>query len=207
MEMATGRRLRSDELCLHHCDNRSCVNQEHLFVGTHQDNAIDKARKWRGRTGRLPYGVSIIEGTIVSKVKLFGVTNYLGTAKTIEEAHERAVKFKVSVLGTTGGDCEFEDRSAAGRYGAVLGLPVDRLGGLARPTSPAGSALPADGQPVPDVPGGAAGAGGPAAVGWWGPFLGGQDAPCSHGVPARWACEECNEEATNWVYSPDVEDN
>lgn len=42
----------------HHCDNPACCNPNHLFVGTHRGNMLDKARKGRIVRG-MPNGTTL----------------------------------------------------------------------------------------------------------------------------------------------------
>lgn len=39
---------------LHHCDNRACVNPDHLFEGSYKDNAVDMTKKGRRFVMRAP---------------------------------------------------------------------------------------------------------------------------------------------------------
>ena len=43
------RDLKSNELVCHHCDNRRCVNLEHLYLGDHSTNNRDAAKRRRSR--------------------------------------------------------------------------------------------------------------------------------------------------------------
>lgn len=46
-----GRLPHPDKFMCHNCDNPVCVNVDHLYEGTHQENVDDKMRKGRHRNG------------------------------------------------------------------------------------------------------------------------------------------------------------
>jgi hypothetical protein len=45
----------------HKCDVRSCVNPEHLFLGTQQENVNDRERKGRGISGKRCHTAKLTE--------------------------------------------------------------------------------------------------------------------------------------------------
>jgi hypothetical protein len=54
LEQRLGREIPADKMALHHCDNRPCVNPDHLYEGAHLDNERDKDARGRRPRGALP---------------------------------------------------------------------------------------------------------------------------------------------------------
>ncbi len=60
---------------LHKCDNRRCVNPEHLFLGIHQDNIDDKMRKERQAKGETHYKVKLTKEQVIEIRKRYAAGN------------------------------------------------------------------------------------------------------------------------------------
>lgn len=56
---------------LHRCDKRACINPEHLFLGTHVENQLDKQAKGRTPHGQNHFCAVLTEGQVLRMRKLW----------------------------------------------------------------------------------------------------------------------------------------
>lgn len=71
-----------DGMCVcHTCDVPRCVNPDHLFLGTIQDNLIDMHKKGRGPVGQLHGGAKLKESDVIDILELLKTKSAYRVAK------------------------------------------------------------------------------------------------------------------------------
>jgi len=64
-----------NQVVCHKCDNPSCVNPDHLFLGTRDDNMTDMVRKGRSAKGILNGNRKLTEQEVLEIRNLYATTN------------------------------------------------------------------------------------------------------------------------------------
>ena len=87
----------------HICHNRTCVDVDHLRLATVAQNSANRAGAHRFRKRNLPRGVYPNGPNYMARVRYLGVSYYLGTYATPEEASAVAVRARHDLFGEFAG--------------------------------------------------------------------------------------------------------
>ncbi len=89
----------NNKLCvLHKCDNRKCVNPNHLFLGTYNDNIQDMMRKGRNKQPRGENHPTRKNPSVVARGEKAGLAKFTN-AQILEIRERRAKGAKFRHLG------------------------------------------------------------------------------------------------------------
>jgi hypothetical protein len=82
---------------MHSCDNRPCINPEHLSVGTHEDNRLDMMAKGRNSKGTMHKGAKLDDDKVryirQSKLKLSELQEMFGVSQGVLSEVRRGLRW------------------------------------------------------------------------------------------------------------------